>query len=145
MPPRHLVRILMVLVALSIVPFNLVNGATQRPRPRRGPAQQPSKEKALTNADVVRMAKNAFSEDSIINTIQSNKTQFDLSVDALIALKSAGVSERIISVMQSAQGTGRGPQVSRAITPVETRPAPAPPPAVHLEQPYVLVAFGGTR
>jgi hypothetical protein len=93
------------------------------------------------------MSKNNFSEDSIITTIQNNKTQFDLSVDALIALKNAGVSERIISVMQSAQTARPVAPGTRSPTPDENRPAlsPEPIPPMILQQPYVLAVYGGTK
>jgi len=146
MPPRHFVCALLLLVAFSIPPLEpLTYSAPQRPRARQSPARKPAKEKALANADVVRMVKNGFSEDSVITTIQTNTTQFDLSVDALIELKSSGVSERVISVMQSAQGAGRGLRVPSTPPPGEARPTPPPAPPLHLEQPYILAVAGGTR
>jgi hypothetical protein len=126
---------------------SLSNTGTQKPRPRQTQPRRPSETKPLTNADVVKMVKNNFSEDSIITTIQNNKTQFDLSVDALIALKNAGVGERLISVMQSAQASGRVSPAPPAGTPEISTPVPpvSITSASSLQQPYVLVVYGGTK
>ncbi|MGB8509853.1 MAG: hypothetical protein WCD76_15840 [Pyrinomonadaceae bacterium] len=58
--------------------------------------------KPLTNADITRMVKSGFAESVIINAIQSNETQFDVSLDALFKLKEAGLSQKIIEAMQTA-------------------------------------------
>jgi len=147
MPPRLLVRFIPLLIVLSLTSIRpIATVAIQKPR-RQAQPRTPSENRPLINADVVRMAKNGFSEDMIVNTIQSNKTQFDLSVDGLIELKTAGVSERVISAMQAAQGSSRSLNVSRASVPEGSVPAPpsATMPPVRLEQPYVLVVFGGTK
>lgn len=61
---------------------------------------QQGQNKHLSNADVIRMVKGGFGETVIINAIQTNETQFDLSINALFELKNAGVSQKIIEVMQ---------------------------------------------
>jgi len=147
-PQRLLIHIISSLILISLISVGtVVLSAAQKPRVRQTQPSTSSQNKTLTNAEVVRMAKNGFSEDFIVTTIHSTKTQFDLSVDALIALKSGGVSERIISVMQAAQSPGRPPQETRARAPEERRqeaPAVRTQPA-RLEQPYVLITAGGTR
>jgi len=147
-PHRLLIHIISSLILISLISVgSVVLSAAQKPRVRQTQPSTSSQNKTLTNAEVVRMAKNGFSEDFIVTTIHSTKTQFDLSVDALIALKSSGVSERIISVMQAAQSPGRPPQETRALAPEERRreaPAARSEPA-RLEQPYVLITAGGTR
>jgi hypothetical protein len=55
--------------------------------------------KFLTNDDVVAMVKDAQSEDSILNAIQTQGTDFDVSAKALLALKKSGVSKKIIDAM----------------------------------------------
>ena len=144
--PSHLSRRLIALqIGLSLISFGaVVTASTQKPRVRQTQPRK-SAEKRLTNADIVRMVKNAFSEDAIITTIHSNKTQFDLSVDALIELKQAGVSERLIHVMQAPQektGPAQGP---RPPAPEQQPHQPVAPPAPRLEQPYVLVVIGGSK
>src|SRR5207302_856609 len=55
--------------------------------------------KPLVNADVVEMVKNELPESTIVAAIQANPINFDISPAALIALKSAGVSARIMDAM----------------------------------------------
>ncbi|HET6932969.1 MAG TPA: hypothetical protein VFI45_21775 [Candidatus Acidoferrum sp.] len=60
-------------------------------------------QKALTNADVVTMTKNGFAPALIVKAIQSGSTDFDVSAQALIDLKSAGVDQSVMEAMLSAQ------------------------------------------
>src|ERR1700691_5998212 len=53
----------------------------------------------LTNQDIIKMAQAKFSDDVIVNKIRTSTTKFDTSLDAMIALRSAGISDRVISVM----------------------------------------------
>lgn len=55
--------------------------------------------KALTNADVVKMVKAGLDTDTIVLAIRQGATAFDTSPDALIALKSDGVSGKVIDAM----------------------------------------------
>jgi hypothetical protein len=68
--------------------------------------------KPLTNADINRMVKAGFGESVIINAIQSNETQFDVSLDALFKLKEAGLSQKIIEVMQAAAARHQTPSAT---------------------------------
>ena len=53
----------------------------------------------LTNDSIVKLSRAGFDELFIIERIRSSRTDFDTSVDGLIALKQAGVSEDLIRVM----------------------------------------------
>jgi hypothetical protein len=53
----------------------------------------------LTVEDVIKLAKAGLSEDIIIRQIRKNGQAFDMSTEQLIALKAAGVSDRIVQVM----------------------------------------------
>jgi hypothetical protein len=53
----------------------------------------------LTNEGVILLAKAGFDELFIIERIRTSRTRFDTSVDGLVALKQAGVSEDLIRVM----------------------------------------------
>ena len=55
----------------------------------------------MTNQDVVKLVKAKVSEDLIIAKIRQSKTKFDTSVDGLVALKEAGVSDNLIAVMMN--------------------------------------------
>lgn len=59
--------------------------------------------KPITNDDVVQMVKAGFDEATIVKAIQANETNFDASVDALVALKTAGASKAIIDAMLEAE------------------------------------------
>ena len=61
---------------------------------------------AVTNYDLVGMARAGVSDDLIISTIQSRGARLDLSPQGLIALKQSGVSDRVVL---AAQNMGAGP------------------------------------
>jgi len=54
---------------------------------------------ALTNDSVVKMVKAQLGEDLIVTTIRSQLCIFQLGADDLIALKQAGVSDKVIAAM----------------------------------------------
>jgi hypothetical protein len=56
----------------------------------------------LTNQDIVRMARAGFGDSTIVKMIDSHGAAFDLSVDGLLKLKEAGVSQGVIDRMLSA-------------------------------------------
>lgn len=56
-------------------------------------------EEILTNETVVKMVKAKLGDTLIIGKIKTSKTNFDLSTDAIINLKSVGVSEKVIEAM----------------------------------------------
>jgi len=61
-------------------------------------------QKALTNADVVTMTKNGFAPALIVKAIQSGATDFDVSAQALIDLKTAGIDQSVMEAMLTAHG-----------------------------------------
>jgi hypothetical protein len=69
----------------------------------------------IGNADVQEMVAAQFSDSTIIAVIGANTVQFDLSPRALVALKSAGVSEQVIEAMIAAEtaNTREDPQPTR--------------------------------
>src|SRR5271167_3386352 len=66
----------------------------------------------LTNDSIVTLAKAGFDELFILQLIRNSRTNFDTSVEGLITLKQAGITEDLIRMMAM-------PQVV---------PPPAPPP-----------------
>ena len=54
---------------------------------------------ALTDPDIIWMAKLKFDDATIVKTIQVHDTNFDLSVAALVKLKEVGVSQTVIQTM----------------------------------------------
>jgi len=66
----------------------------------QAPARKaPTAPAAMTNQDVIRLAKAKIADDVIISKIKQSKTKFDTSVDAMVALKEAGVNDGVIAVM----------------------------------------------
>src|ERR1041384_5586798 len=66
-------------------------------------AQRSQKEAALTNANVVKLAKAGFKEKTIISIIYARVPAFDLSPDRMIELKRSGVTEKVIVAMLARQ------------------------------------------
>jgi len=62
-----------------------------------------SNQNVMTNEDLVRMLKAGISDDTIVQAIQNAPTAFDTNVDALIALKSKGASEKILRAILSSR------------------------------------------
>ncbi len=86
---------------------------------------------AVTNQDVVRMARGGLSEEVIAGTIRSRGGRFDLSPDALIVLKSEGVGDGVIQAMQ----TSGGPQYvagATTVAPPTVMTVPGPPSTVYV-------------
>jgi hypothetical protein len=77
--------------------------------------------KPLSNDDVVQMVKGGFDESTTVAAIDAAETNFDTSVQALMALKAAGVSEKVISAM-----LGATKKKAEAAKPAAPAAAPAP-------------------
>jgi hypothetical protein len=61
----------------------------------------------LNNDGVLAMVHEKFDDATIVRMIQRHKTNFDLSVDAVIRLKQAGASEAVLQAMIAATPDGR--------------------------------------
>ena len=59
-------------------------------------------QKPLTNDDVVQMVKAGFDEATTIAAIDATDSSFDTTVQGMLALKAAGVSEKVIAAMLNA-------------------------------------------
>ena len=84
---RHLVLFL----ALMLISMDIFTANAQTRKP-------------LTNQDVVNMTKEALAAPVIVKAIQANETDFDVSAQALVDLKNAGVDASVMEAMLSAQG-----------------------------------------
>jgi len=73
-------------------------------RPPSEGGSEPKLQRApkLENKDVMEMIQAGFSEGTVIRKIESSQVDFDLSTNALIALRQNRVSERIITAMRTA-------------------------------------------
>src|SRR5687767_7668971 len=66
---------------------------------------------AMNNKDVLKMQKAGLSEETILAAMTKEKPEYETDTDALIELKTAGVSEKIIQTMiklQSPSATSSG-------------------------------------
>lgn len=89
-----------------------------------------AQEKPLDNAELVRLTKLDMGDQVIVAKIKASKdVNFDISTDALIKLKEAGVSKPVLAAMLE------------RMTPAA---APAAPKASGTQQPVTLYANGGS-
>jgi hypothetical protein len=94
-------------------------------------AQQAALPAGLNNDSIIKMVKAGLSDDLIVSTIGTSQGAYDTSADGMIALKAAGVSDRVVSaIVQKAN--------SAAVVGVPAQ-APVPPAA-----PSKLVLTDGT-
>jgi hypothetical protein len=98
--------------------------------PKKSPVKStaPATPAALTNQDIIKLVKAKIPDDLVIQKISTSKTKFDTSVDALVTLREAGISDRLLGVMMSPAGATNPPPASAAPPgPVATRPLPPKP------------------
>jgi hypothetical protein len=116
------------------------------------PARQPAAPAArpavaapgITNADVVKLVKAGFSDETIVADIrQAKRRAFRLDADSLIALKTAGVSEQVIQVMihPDAPPVPAAQPAQPVAPPSPPSPPPAAPPAPVADAPAVPDEF----
>lgn len=102
------IAVIGLMLALGAVPLQLLTSSTA--------FAQASGTAAMTNADVVKLAKLGFGSEVIKAKIDgASAVNFKLEVDDLVSLKSAGVSQDVISEMlkRSEGGTAGGTAGSR--------------------------------
>ena len=95
------------------------------------PAPQPAAQAGLNNDSIIKMVKAGLSDDLIVSTIGSSPGVYDTSADGMIALKTAGASDRVVSAVVQKANSAAAPGVPAL--------APLPPPA-----PAKLVLADGT-
>lgn len=97
---------------------------------RVGQLNQQVAAQAVTNYDLLEMTRAGVSEDVIISTLRSRGARLDLSPNSLIALKQAGVSDRVVLAAQDLnRGVAVGapvPVVTEVVRPTRVYVAPAP-------------------
>lgn len=79
-----------------------------------------AQEEILNNAEIISLTKAGLNKSIIIGKIRSSKTNFDLSTDALIKLKQAGIDDEIVTAMLEAKS-------GRAVASVTAATAAADP------------------
>jgi hypothetical protein len=81
-------------------------------------------QQALNNDSVIKLVKAGLSDDLIVTTINASPGTYDTSANGLIALKTAGASDKVVSAI-----------VIKASAPVATVPIPSPPPVAEPSAP----------
>lgn len=96
-----------------------------------GQLNQQAAAQAVTNYDLQEMTRAGVSEDVIISTMNSRGTRLDLSPNALISLKQAGVSDRVVLAAQNVSPVGppvvaSAPVIAEVVPATRVIVAPAP-------------------
>ncbi len=86
-------------------------------------------QQALNNDSIIRMVKAQLSDDVIVATINASPGAYDTSADGLIALKQAGVSNKVIDAIE-AKSTAAAPDTSAPADSAPPAPAVPLPPGV---------------
>lgn len=71
-------------------------------------------EDALTNADIVALTEAGLSASVIVAKIESSATEFDTSVEGLVALAGAGVADTVVAAMVASGHRRGGADTGRA-------------------------------
>jgi hypothetical protein len=89
--PKYLLRIQLPALALCLAMAAMAQSS-------QGIAN-PAANRAITNADVIRMLKSGIPKDTIILAIQKGPDRLNSSIDALIALKNAGADQDVLDAI----------------------------------------------
>jgi hypothetical protein len=76
----------------------------------------------MTNDSVIKMAKAGLGEDIILGAVNGQPGKYTTSADALIALKGAGVTDKVIGAMIAKASGGAAPAPSVAAAPAAVGP-----------------------
>jgi hypothetical protein len=113
------VRVIAIMMMLFMVVAHAEQQQTSKPNAPAAPVGRKPATNAssgLTNTDVVKMVAAGLSEQIVIAAIRdANKRNFDMSPDALIALKQAGVTEPIIATMLGGQAGAPSARVGQPV------------------------------
>jgi hypothetical protein len=83
-------------------------------------------QEVLTNDSVISMVKGGLGEAVVLARIRSSPANFDTSTNSLLALKKAGVSDKVIEAMVSAPRSGAAAAAPTPAAPSAAASAPSP-------------------
>jgi len=106
------------------------------PQPAAQPEQAAQPDGTLTNNDIIKMARVKLGDSIIIAKIKASPCNFDTSVDALVKLKEAGVSDAVIQAMQDASAPQATGGDSTGAPPNPTPAGPSTFPVRHRHRSY---------
>ncbi len=90
---------------IAIVLLGTVQGFSQQSTTDSstdGPLPQTTMpQKSMTNDSVIRMVRSGLGDELIVQTINTQPGQYNLDADALVALKGAGASDRVLTAMMN--------------------------------------------
>ena len=116
---------------LLLCSFSPVPAAAQANAAQDGPLQADSdvtRAHALTNDTIIKMSQAGLDDGVIIQAIRTGHGNYDITPDGLIKLKAAGVSQRIIAVMQAQKSGLNARDPDAAATPAAAvTPTPLAP------------------
>lgn len=120
-------------VALAPPIFAQTPAAGQNKPASRAPQKPPPNAaavSAMTNQDVIKMVKAGLGEALVISSIkQAEKRAFNLTVDGLVEMKTAGVADNIIRVMMDPTSRPSDPQPAAPAPSLSEPAAVVSPPA----------------
>src|ERR1039457_829339 len=122
------------LTALAGLLFSQSSPPPQTTAPAAAPPKKAAPKAApvtpvLTNQDIIKLVKAKLSDDLIIQKIAHSKTRFDTSVDGLVALREAGVDDRLLAVIMNPAAAAASAPAARPTATPSANPPPAPAPA----------------
>ena len=124
--PRRTLHLLVTVLAIGSTLFSAaIRSRAQAPSDQDGPLQTDHdlpRAHLVDNDTILRMHSAGLGDDLLLQTIQLQPGRYNTTPDDLIALKSAGLSDRVISAMQ-AHGTGLS--LHTAAAPAIPHPTPA--------------------
>jgi hypothetical protein len=85
-------------------------------------------QQTINNDVVIRMVKAGLADDVIVTTINASPGTYDTTANGLIALKQAGVSDKVIAAIV-ARNTAPGPSMPAAQPKNDAAPVPPPSPS----------------
>jgi hypothetical protein len=71
-------------------------------------------QQALNNDAIIKLVKAGLSDDLIVSTVNAQRGSYDTSTDGLIALKSAGVSDKVVAAIV-AKTAATSPKTARPV------------------------------
>lgn len=89
-----------------------------------------AQDETMTNDEVISLTKAGLAGSIIIGKIRTSKTNFDMSTDALIKLKQAGVGDDVVAAMLEAK-SGKSGSSSSGAAPVMSTGDPSDPMSKH--------------
>ena len=90
-------------------------------------------QETMSNDSVVKLLKAGLSEDLIVTTVNSSPGKYDTSTNALIALKKAGASDKVVAAIIM-KASGSNTTAPATPNPETAATAATPPPGVVLAQ-----------